>query len=152
MAKSLRAKSIKTNKSNLRRKVFAGPDRARTERLSAKLAVIVQRPRDTPQDTPPVNERDRSGISGRDRLQSPAATAGSSDATAANAIQPDMDIDGQDHGVTFDLPRPSKKKMTQRRSTKRPRGSLVFPSLQRSRAHVRKRKQGAAADSVGKSR
>lgn len=45
MARSARASVIKRNSSNLRRRVFAPADQARTERLSAKLVALAQKPK-----------------------------------------------------------------------------------------------------------
>lgn len=45
MAKSARASQIKTNRFNIRKKVFNKPDLARAERLSAKLMEVAAQPK-----------------------------------------------------------------------------------------------------------
>ncbi|KAJ4366890.1 hypothetical protein N0V83_007418 [Neocucurbitaria cava] len=110
MAKSARASSKKANRTKLRARVFGPVEKARAERLHAKLLETIQQPK------PEKTDMDT------------AEDATTSEATKEDDFPKDMDVDGT---ATASAAKKSSKKdkgQSRKQLRRKPQNKISFPS------------------------
>ncbi|KAI9661976.1 MAG: hypothetical protein M1831_002891 [Alyxoria varia] len=120
MAKGARSSTTKTNRSNLRTRVFGPADQARTERLSQKLAEVVAQPK--------PERPEKMDIDKEQSVKSRSQTKG-------KALAEDgMDIDDETASAKMNHKKSSRKtthRIHKKKRRQKPHAQVVFPSVKR---------------------